>query len=229
MKIKKIKRQEKIKMMAKKDDISETDSEHDQYIYVYGIIKNKNINWDIKGLNNKPIKKIDFEDISALITFYPILHPALKEEEAMQHAAILKKLAKKTTIIPMSFGTVFKDKEILETVLSKTYQAIKETMELINGKIELGVKVVKNQLDELNNEVAFKILESLNKLSVKSIKGDNFSDRLLLNHSFLVEKNKFSKFSDKIANLESEYDNLKFLYTGPWPPYSFVTIRITGN
>jgi hypothetical protein len=73
------------------------------------------------------------------------------------------------------------------------------------------------------------ILESLGKLSIKSIKGDNFSERLLLNHSFLLEKNKFSEFSEQIAKLEEKHKNLKFIYTGPWPPYSFVNIKVSGS
>lgn len=207
----------------------EMEQEKYQYIYVYGIVNTKNIKLDIKGLKNKPINKINFRDISALTSSYPTLNPALKEDEAMQHADILKKIAEKTTVIPTSFGTVFKDQEILEIVLSKSYQAIKQTLALIDSKIELGLKVVRNQLEDINNGVVLEILEPLNKLSVKSIKGDNFSDRLLLNHSFLVEKNKFSKFSEEIAKMEKKYGDLKFVYTGPWPPYSFVNIKISGS
>ena len=199
------------------------------YLYVYGVINNKNLKLGIKGLKDKPIEKIDFRDISALTSIYPILHPALKEDEAMQHADILKKIAKKTTVIPMSFGMIFNDQEILEMILSKSYLAIKQTLALIDGKIELGVKVVQNQFYDAPNGIVLEILGQLDKLSVKSVKGDNFSSRLLLNHSFLVEKNKFLKFSEEIAELEEKHKDLKFIYTGPWPPYSFVNIDIKGS
>ena len=213
-------------MEAEIDEVEEQGS----YIYVYGVIENNNIKLeDIKGLKNMPIQKIAFKDVSALTSPYPTLKAVLKEDEAMQHANILKNIAEETTLIPMSFGTVFKDEDILETVLSKSYLAIKQTLKLIEGKIELGLKVVKNELEDVNNSVAMEILESLGKLSVKSIKGDNFSERLLLNHSFLLEKNKFSEFSEEIAKLEEKHKNLKFIYTGPWPPYSFVNIKISGS
>lgn len=200
-----------------------------EYIYLYGIINKKDAKLKINGLKNNPVNKVNFKDITALTSYYPTLNPALNDEEAVEHANILKEIAKKTTVVPTSFGTVFKDQDILETVLSSSYLAIKQTLALIDGKIELGVKVIKNQLDEVPNGVALEILESLNKLSIKSAKGDNFSDRLLLNYSFLVEKNKFSKFSNEIANLEEKHKELKFVYTGPWPPYSFVNIKITGS
>ena len=210
-------------------EIENAQEEKGGYLYVYGVINNKNLKFGIKGLKDKPIEKIDFKNISALTSMYPILHPALKEDEAMQHADILKKIAKKTTVIPMSFGMIFNDQEILEMILSKSYLAIKQTLALIDGKIELGVKVVQNQFYDAPNGIALEILGQLDKLSVKSVKGDNFSSRLLLNHSFLVEKNKFLKFSEEIAELEEKHKDLKFIYTGPWPPYSFVNIDIKGS
>ena len=200
-----------------------------KYIYVYGIANKQDFNLEIKGLNDKLIKKIDFKEVSVLTSDYPTLHPILKEEEAMHHAEILRKIAQKTTVIPMGFGMVFKEQKFLETVLTKAYQAIKGTLKIVENKIELGVKVVKKESDDAPNGTALEILESLNELAVKNREGDKFSDRLLLNYSFLVERNKFSEFSEKIGELEERHQELKFLYTGPWPPYSFVNIKIQGG
>lgn len=218
---------EKIKKTSEK---IETEKEikgknKEEYIYVYGIIDKGNFDLEIKGLRDKPIKKINFQDIVVLVSDYPCLHPVLEEKEAMLHAEILNKLAKKITIIPMAFGTVFKDQEILENVLSKSYLTAKAALKLIEGKIELGIKVVKKELDE-SDGLAKEILEPLSKLAVETIQGDKFSDRLLLNNSFLVEKKKFFQFSNKVGGLEKKHPNLKFIYTGPWPAYSFVNIKI---
>lgn len=197
-----------------------------KFLYVYGITNNRNIKLNFNGLNDQPIRKLDINDITVLFSFYPTLHPMVEEKKALFHAEILNKLAGKITIIPMAFGTVFKDKEILKTVLTKSYPEVKKTLELIKNKIELGIKVVKKESEEISKEVSKEILEELNKLSVKSVSGDKFSDRLLLNLSFLAEKNKFAQFSDKIGELEQKHQNLKFIYTGPWPAYSFVNINI---
>ncbi len=187
---------------------------------------------NFNGLREKPITIIPYEDIGVLVSKYPFLNPILDEKEAMKHADILKKITKKTTIIPIAFGNVFNDEKILESVLKKSYNAIKECLEKINNKIELGVKVIKNNEDSMitdEDKITTEILNSLNNQSVKSVQGENFSERLLLNHSFLVEKNNFSKFSNAIANLEKKYKQFKFIYTGPWPPYSFVNIHIRGQ
>lgn len=187
---------------------------------------------NFNGLREKPITIIPYKDIGVLVSKYPFLNPILDEKEAMKHADILKKITKKTTIIPIAFGNVFNDEKILESVLKKSYNAIKECLEKINNKIELGVKVIKNNEDSMitdEDKITTEILNSLNNQSVKSVQGENFSERLLLNHSFLVEKNNFSKFSNAIANLEKKYKQFKFIYTGPWPPYSFVNIHIRGQ
>lgn len=201
----------------------------EEFIYVYGVVNKETNISGINGLKNKDIKKFNFKDITALTTPYPSLNPLLREEEALQHAEVLKKIANKTTVIPMSFGMVFKDEEFLKIVLSKSYLALKETLMLIEGKIELGVKIVSNQAYEMRDGVSQEILEALNKISVKSIKGGNFSDRLLLNSSFLVERNNFSRFSKEIAKLEKKHKDLRFIYTGPWPPFSFININIRGG
>ena len=223
-----------------------------QYLYVYGIIRFKDLRLqksktsksnkaelkeyslgsDLNGLREKPIIIIPYEDIGVLVSKYPFLNPILNEKEAMEHADILKKIAKKTTIIPMAFGNVFNDEKVLELVLKKSYNVIKESLEKIENKIELGVKVIKNNEDNMitnEDKITAEILNSLNNLSVKGVQGENFSERLLLNHSFLVEKNNFSKFSNAIAKSEKKYKQFKFIYTGPWPPYSFVNIHIRGK
>jgi len=246
------------------DDTPIEVSGRSRYLYVYGIISLKDlkpqkseksresendenfIGFNFNGLREKPIIIILYEDVGALVSKYPFLNPILNEKESMEHVNILKKIAKKITVIPMAFGNVFQDKKILESILKKSYNAIKESLEQIKNKIELGVKVIKNNKEDYitinedeNNkedyitinedEITTEILNSLNNLSVKSVQGENFSERLLLNHSFLVEKNNFSKFSNAIANLEKKYEQFKFIYTGPWPPYSFVNIHIRGK
>lgn len=204
--------------------------EQEDFIYVYGIIEKKQeIGLELTGLRGEPITTISFMRIAALVSPYPSLYPLLEEKEAMQHAKILNEIAEKITVIPTAYGTVFKSRDVLEKVLLKSHGAIITAFALIGGKIELGVKVVKQQADEIPKEIIKEILDLLNKSSVKCAEGNKFSERLLLNYSFLVEKNKFNEFSEKIAELESKHKKLKFLFTGPWPPYSFIDIKIKGE
>ncbi|HZP97469.1 MAG TPA: GvpL/GvpF family gas vesicle protein [Candidatus Limnocylindria bacterium] len=52
---------------------------------------------------------------------------------------------------------------------------------------------------------------------------------MITNAAFLVEREKAAVFdkSSKVQEIGQRYEGeLKLTYTGPWPAYSFVTIRL---
>jgi hypothetical protein len=49
---------------------------------------------------------------------------------------------------------------------------------------------------------------------------------MIMNAAFLVARDKEGAFDAKVKAIGAKYDNLTFRYTGPWPPYNFVNIRL---
>ena len=50
---------------------------------------------------------------------------------------------------------------------------------------------------------------------------------MIMNAAFLVERDKASQFDQKVTEIAQRYEGkLSFRYTGPWPPWNFVTIRL---
>jgi hypothetical protein len=48
-----------------------------------------------------------------------------------------------------------------------------------------------------------------------------------MNAAFLVGREKQDQFDQKVHEIGKRYEGkLSFKYTGPWPPYNFVTIRL---
>jgi len=47
-----------------------------------------------------------------------------------------------------------------------------------------------------------------------------------MNAAFLVEREREAAFDARVRTLGATYDTLTFRYTGPWPPYNFVNIRL---
>jgi len=97
--------------------------------------------------------------------------------------------------------------------------------------VELGLKVVQTEktvFDYTHNreEYASDILERLRAKAKHAVACDLFSERLVLNASFLVSKEGVDSFSDEVVRLKEKYQALKFLYSGPWAPHNFVYIRI---
>lgn len=50
------------------------------------------------------------------------------------------------------------------------------------------------------------------------------TDELLLNAAYLVEKEKQNEFKQAFEQLKSAPSDLKYLFSGPWPPYNFITL-----
>ncbi|MBI4562305.1 MAG: GvpL/GvpF family gas vesicle protein, partial [Candidatus Rokubacteria bacterium] len=48
------------------------------------------------------------------------------------------------------------------------------------------------------------------------------TDRLLFTGAYLVERDQVDAFRERVAKAQEEFSRLRFLLTGPWPPYHFV-------
>jgi hypothetical protein len=49
---------------------------------------------------------------------------------------------------------------------------------------------------------------------------------MILNGAFLVSRDREPDFDAAVKEIDARYENLIFKYTGPWPPYNFVNIRL---
>ncbi|MFA4844540.1 MAG: GvpL/GvpF family gas vesicle protein [Candidatus Margulisiibacteriota bacterium] len=67
--------------------------------------------------------------------------PKWLEEKVMHHNNIISRLAEKTAVVPIKFGTIFKTAKSLEAMLEKNYQGFLEIILNLDGKEEWGVKV----------------------------------------------------------------------------------------
>jgi hypothetical protein len=51
-------------------------------------------------------------------------------------------------------------------------------------------------------------------------------DKMIMNAAFLVSRDLENAFDAGVKSIASGHDKLTFKYTGPWPPYNFVNIRL---
>ena len=63
-------------------------------------------------------------------------------------------------------------------------------------------------------------------VSVASRVNRAIGDKMIMNAAFLVQRNQEEQFDRRIKEIASHFDKLTFKYTGPWPPYNFVNIRL---
>lgn len=201
--------------------------------YVYCIIPNNGnpISFGNIGFENSEVYAISYKDVSAVVSDTPLTEYQPTEENIKTHNEVVNLVMKGYPLIPMAFGMAFKNKETLFSVLERGYEAIKQILALVDNKIELGVKIIlPKELTEFlsneeKNELASKFFNLLKTKSSEAVNDNLFSERLLLNASFLVEKNQVEEFSKEVGNIEKTLTS-KIQYTGPWPPYNFAKINI---
>jgi hypothetical protein len=105
----------------------------------------------------------------------------------------------------------------------------KEEDEVLIEKIQLG-RLVQEAIENKKEEYIKEIYKPLSKLAVMSKQKDGIPIKTVFNAYFLIhnsESDKFDKMVEKIS--EPFLGKLVFSYTGPWPPYNFVDLRLNVN
>ena len=93
-----------------------------------------------------------------------------------------------------------------------------------NMIIDVG-KIIEQELNEISIKCKDSIYNILSKFAAKSVISENISQEMILNASFLIEKDKENDFESLVHKLDEENEGkLNFKYAGPFPPYSFVKL-----
>ena len=76
------------------------------------------------------------------------------------------------------------------------------------------------------DDIIEEIHSPLKKLSYLSNVTKMVTPKIILNATYLVKNEMKDEFIQKIRQIKREKKDLKFLLTGPWPPYNFVNLSI---
>ena len=67
----------------------------------------------------------------------------------------------------------------------------------------------------------------LKSAAVASRSNKPIGDRMIMNAAFLVDRQQERAFDELVKAVSRKYEGLlTFKYTGPWPPYNFVNIKL---
>jgi hypothetical protein len=106
--------------------------------------------------------------------------------------------------------------EITTNRLASTYFA----------RMQLG-RLVERALAERSEQYVRAVYEHFAGTAIASRSNKPIGDKMILNAAFLVERDKAQVFDRKVQEIAQRFEGkLTFRYTGPWPPYNFVTIRL---
>ena len=163
-------------------------------------------------------------------------------------------------MLPLKFGFTASDREAVERVLEQAYIQLRTYLDRLQGTMELVIqaswelpKILQGIVKE-NPELAgadpaqtgrllFEAAELKKKKLVAAIHAQLSplsrdyaeaplkTEAMILNRSYLVEKDQESRFDEAVNSVATEFeDALTFRYIGPLPVYSFVNIELNqGN
>jgi hypothetical protein len=94
------------------------------------------------------------------------------------------------------------------------------------ARMQLG-RLVEQALSEQSDAYVREVYAALRDTAVASRANKPIGDRMIMNAAFLVERERETEFDRKVKEIAAKYEGkLSFKYTGPWPPYNFVHIRL---
>ncbi|ESS11767.1 MAG: gas vesicle synthesis protein GvpL/GvpF [uncultured archaeon A07HR60] len=203
-------------------------------LYTYGVIEQEDLDLDVTGVDGaERVYTVDYKALSAIVSEIDTTDPDRTDAAVKTHNDVLQSVLEHDegrTVVPMSFGMAFKSGRTLKGVLRGAQRALRSTLSDIDGTIELGVKVIASSGDDGVDETArADVIDRLSAKSINETDNDLFSDRLLVNKSYLVDRGRRAEFDSIIDEIQADYDGLTVQYTGPWPPYNFVDIHIGAD
>lgn len=209
-------------------------------------------------------------DLGAVVSKVPLRIYDPTRANVLAHELVNNTVMEEFTVIPMSFGTMFRTDDDILALLRSTSDALEDVLRKMENKIELGLKVLwdrdrivelladeheeiqrlrdeaagegqgstyfaRMQLDRLlerameekAGEYVSDIYETLVPLAVASRSNKVIGESMIMNVAFLVERQREDDFDAAVKEVAARYPGLlTFSYTGPWPPYNFVNIKL---
>jgi gas vesicle protein GvpL/GvpF len=154
----------------------------------------------------------------------------LLEQRAPDLRAELERLA---GTVEVNIRATYDEQRVMREVLAEN-PSIAHLRDRVRGRpedatyferIELG-ELVSNALARKREEDAANILAALRLLALDVEVGETTHERVVLSAGFLVERARLGAFDEVLEALaEGNGGRLRFKYTGPLPPHSFVQLE----
>src|SRR6478672_122649 len=112
--------------------------------YVYCIVRSdRSRDFGAIGIGGgQKVFTVAFQDLAAVVSDTPIVIYDPTRDNVLAHEFVNETVMKEFTVIPMSFGTVFRSEDDVSELLRSTYQAFSDVLEKMQDKIEFGLKVL---------------------------------------------------------------------------------------
>jgi hypothetical protein len=213
----------------------------------------------LSGLGTAPLDAATVEGLTAVFNEVSSDVVRLDEPTMWRHERVIEALMQRHPVLPVRFGTTFSDPGALSAALEDRHPALRGSLEKVAGKVELGVRAIREGAPEddpaapeattgrdyILNRVrehrrreagaaeARRALEPLHheleRLSSEARARWSVSPETLLAAAYLVVEDRVEDFRTAVDRAEKDSRDVRIFCTGPWPPYNFVDFQGDGG
>jgi hypothetical protein len=94
-----------------------------------------------RGLAGAPVRAITHRDVSAIVSRHPVQRLMPSRSNLEPHHRIVRQISSAATLVPVAFGHISESEADLLAVLRDNHDEIREEIQRLDGKCEMGVKL----------------------------------------------------------------------------------------
>ncbi|MBI2853535.1 MAG: GvpL/GvpF family gas vesicle protein [Chloroflexi bacterium] len=205
------------------------------------------------------VTTLSYRDLSAVVSSIPMDKYVVGRDALLSHEKVLEKVMAEYPLLPVRFYTIAPNAEEVRSLLRTRYNELKQLLRQLDGKVELGLKAIWRDMNEVFKRVAEAVPEErrlgvagaaglrqgleekkaqMRQLLLAALKSaavdfrlnKTYGDDMVMNAAFLVDRRREKEFDALVAQVGASLaKTIELKYVGPVPPYSFVNIVIRGD
>ncbi len=209
-----------------------------------------------RGISGGEVRSLQIDELAVLVTDFNADTVAVTRENALDHAAVVRSVLVRTTPLPFRFGTLVTEQQLrsyisarkpaLQTRFAHVRGCVEMSVKIIRevsdedktevrDEITSGTSFLEEKRRELlgtkQKTIEASKIETWLREQVDGLVRDEQvtmrpSEKLVLAAAHLVERDKIPQYREKMTAARKNRRELHFLFSGPWPPYSFANIEL---
>jgi hypothetical protein len=224
-------------------------------LYAYCLIEDP-FETTARGISGAAVRSLQIDELAVLVSDINSDTVSVTRENALDHAAVVRSVLDRTTPLPFRFGTLVTEQQLrsyisarkpaLQTRFTHVRGCVEMSVKIIRevsdedktqvpDEITSGTSFLEEKRRELlgseqktaeANEIKTWLHQQVDGLIRDEQVTMRPSEKLVLAAAHLIERDKIGQYKGRLSTARKNRPELHFLFSGPWPPYSFANIEL---
>lgn len=219
-------------------------------LYVYALAESSEAALPARrGHRGAPLRRLSRDGVTAVFSRHRHIELPPEERHLWRHERVTEALMADRGVLPVRFGTTVADEAALEAMIATRAEEFRALLDVVRGRVEIGVRVLWTPPDEAAEEPAAAGAEpvgpgrayllgslrarhagsdlaetlhaALAEHAVRARRRVLVTPRLLLSGAYLVDRDSVDRFLAAADEIARAHGEVELMCTGPWPPHSF--------